>query len=667
VPEATQCSHCLRFGAFEVDLRAGELRKQGLKVKLQERPLQILALLLENPGEVVTREELRQQLWPADTFVDFDHSVNTAINKLRESLGDSAESPRFIETLPRHGYRFIGHVEPVRAIRTPQAVEAFHSAPAESGLSLVPEQSPAVPAPVVAEHPPMAVKDGRERRRRLPIVAVGGLAAVVVFGALFALNVASLRSRLLSSAGAGHGTPLPKIESIAVLPFENLSDDPKQEYFADGMTDELITTLGQISALRVISRQSVMRYKGSKKPLPEIGRELHVDAVLEAAVRRSGDRVRITVQLVRTNPERQVWAQTYQRDLGDVLALQSEVARAIASQIRIRLTPQENVRLAGSRPVNPEAYRLYLQGRYYFFKRTLPAFHKSIQLFQQALEKDPNSALAYAGLSESYAVLPFYGVALPREAFPKARAAALKALELDNTLAEAHAALGNVLFYYDWDWPAAESELKRAIELNPNYAVAHHWYSEYLSAMGRHEQAIAEARRAQEIDPVSPLMVAIECEADFNARRDDEAIKQCRKALDLDPNLGLAHNILGWAYLRKGMYEEAMAQFEEGNRLVGGDPVLGRARVYAAVGRRGEAVKMLDRFSEQCKRGEVSPMYLAFLYVALGKKQKALDWLEKAYKGRDPYILRIRVWSALDPIRSDPRFQDLMRRMNFPP
>ena len=301
----------------------------------------------------------------------------------------------------------------------------------------------------------------------------------------------------------------PKIESIAVLPLENLSGDKEQEYFADGMTEALITDLGKIGALRVISRTSVMQYKGTKKPLPQIARELNVDAIVEGTVQRSDNRVRITANLLHAPTDRHLWAETYERDLRDVLALQDEVARAIASEIQIKVTPNEQVRLASARPLNPEAYRLYLQGRYYFSKRTLPAFDKSVQLFQQVLEKEPSSALAYAGLAESYGITPFYGGALPKVAFPKAKAAALKALELDGSLAEAHASLAFVLLYWDWDWLAAERELKRAIELNPSYVTAHHWYAEYLGAMGRHDQAIAEIKRAQELDPLSPLMLTV--------------------------------------------------------------------------------------------------------------------------------------------------------------
>jgi TolB-like protein/DNA-binding winged helix-turn-helix (wHTH) protein len=438
VPGAAQSHQLVRFGAFELDLRAGELRKQGLKVKLQERPLQILALLLENPGELVTREELRRHLWAADTFVDFDHSVNTAINKLRDALGDSAENPRFIETLPRHGYRFIGAVDSGAEVRNGR----------ESAM------------------PPVR----RERRRWL---AVGAVAAIVVFGALFALNVGGLRGRLLSSVGASHGVPLPKIESIAVLPFENLSGDPQQEYFADGMTEELITELGKIGGLRVISRTSVMRYKGTKKPLPEIGRELNVDAIVEGTVRNSGGRVRITTNLLYAPTDRHLWAATYERDLRDVLSLQDEVARAVAGQIRIKVTPQENARLAATRPINPEAHRLCLLGRFYWNKRNEEGLKKANEQFQRAIEVDPTYAPAYAGLADSYLQLANNGLRPPNETMPKAKAAAQKALEIDPSLAQAHTSLAEVYKDYDWNWAASERDFQRAIQLNPNYATAH--------------------------------------------------------------------------------------------------------------------------------------------------------------------------------------------------
>ena len=508
--------------------------------------------------------------------------------------------------------------------------------------------------------PPAGAQPAAPLRKRW-IVAMAGAAVILVAAVFIARNVGGLRDRLLPKAAA------PRIESLAVLPLENLMGDPQQEYFVDGMTEELIADLSQVSALRVISRTSVMQYKGTKKSMPEIARELKVDGVIEGSVLRSGDQVRITAQLIQAATDTHLWAKSYERDLRDVLALQSEVAGAIANEIKIKLTPQEQVRLASASAVNPEAYRLYLQGRYQFSKRTLPAFEKSIQLFQQVLEKDPDYALAYAGLAESYGILPFYGGALPKDAFPKAKAAAVKALELDSSLAEAHAALGFVLLYWDWDWSATERELKHAIELKPSYVVGHHWYAEYLSAMGRHDQAIAEIKRAQELDPLSPLMLVVGGEVCFYAHRYDEVIEQCRKALELDSSYALAHSWLASAYAEKAMYEEATTEFEKAARLFGRDPWGGLALVYARTGKRDEALKILGRMREQSNRGESSPVRTACLYLAVGEKQRALDWLEKAYEERDPYMAFLNVRPELDPLRSDPRFQDLVRRMNFPP
>jgi TolB-like protein/DNA-binding winged helix-turn-helix (wHTH) protein len=390
-------SHRVHFSVFEVDLRAGELRKQGLKVKLQGQPFQILAMLLERLGEPVSREEIRRKLWPQDTFIDFEHSVNSSIKRLREALGDDAATPRFIETLPRHGYRFIAPVETL-------------------------------------SHNHISKENGEAQASRSHLLtrwiagAMVGL-AFALMAILAGLNAFSQRDRLFLRIA-----PVPKIESIAVLPLENLSHDPEQEYFADGMTEELITDLGKIRALRVISRTSVMRFKGTEKPLPVIANELNVDALVEGTVLRSGNRIRVTVNLLHARTDRHLWAETYERDFRDVISLQDEVARAIAEEIKIKVTPQEQVGLLVSPAVSPEAYRLSLQARYHFYERT--RFEKSIQLFQQALAHDPGYAPAYAGLAETYGLFPFYSVGSSKEAFPKAKAASLKAVEFDGSLAE---------------------------------------------------------------------------------------------------------------------------------------------------------------------------------------------------------------------------------------
>ena len=458
------------------------------------------------------------------------------------------------------------------------------------------------------------------------------------------------------------------LDSIAVLPLENLSGDPAQEYFSDGMTDALITELQKIKSLRVISRTSVRQYKGTIKTLPEIARELNVKAVVEGSVLRDSDNVRINVQLLQASPEKHLWANAFDRKMKNVLGLQSEVAQSIAQEIRVTVTPQEQTRLASARTINTEAYQLYLQGRYHFAQRTLAAFNKSIQLFQQALDKDPDDALAYAGLAESYGILPFYGGALPKDAFPKAKAAALKALELDNSLAEAHAAVGFVLFYWDWDWPAAEKELLQAIDLKQSYVVAHHWYAEYLSAMGRHEQAVAEIKIAQELDPVSPLMLAIGGEVCNYAGRYDEAIEQCLKAIEIDSNFALAHSNLSSAYSKKGKYKEAISESEKSVRLFGGtsDALLWLASTYAAAGVRAKALEFLDQATQQSKRQPVESSSVADVYACLGEKNRALDWLETAYGQRDSYMVFLNVDHDLNALHSERRFQDLVRRMNLP-
>jgi serine/threonine protein kinase/TolB-like protein/Tfp pilus assembly protein PilF len=496
-------------------------------------------------------------------------------------------------------------------------------------------------------------------------LGIATLALAAVLAVLAGLNVAGLRDRLL-----GRGGP-PKIESIAVLPLANLSGDPEQEYFADGMTDELITNLSKIGSLKVISRTSVMQYKGAKKPLREIAQALGVDGVIEGSVFRAGNRVRITAQLIHAATDRHLWAESYERDLTDVMALQGEVTRAIAGEVKAALTPQEQAHLAAARPANPDAHEAYLKGRYYWNSRTEEGLKKSLEYFQQAIEKDPGYALAYAGLADAYGLLgdSTYGVMAPKEAYPRAKAAAFRALEMDETLAEAHASLGLEKMMYAWDWTGAEKEFKRAIELNPGYATAHHWYAEYLSAMGRHDEAIAEIKRAQELDPLSLMINAIGGYVFFCARRYDEAIAQCRRTLELNAGFYPARLFLGWAYEQKQLYDEAISEYQKGIALEEGNPALAAflAHAYAAAGRKTEALKIIPQLMEISKRRYVSPYDIAQIYTALADNGRALQWLEKAYQERDSELLWLKVDPGSNRLRSDPRFQDLLRRMNFPP
>jgi TolB-like protein/Flp pilus assembly protein TadD len=605
-------------------------------MRLQDKPLQILTLLLEHPGDVVTREELQKRLWTGGIIVDFEHSINTAVKRLREALGDDAEHPRFIETLPRHGYRFI--------------------APVEGGAMQE------LPLPTTG---PRAVRESPLRRHWAVAVASGLVVAVVAV--LFALNIAGLRERVLRAVGAVREPPL-HIQSIAVLPLENLSRDPEQEYFTDGMTDALITDLAKISALRVISRNSTMQYKGQRKPTPQIAKELNVDAVVEGTVLRSGNRVRISAQLIQANPEKHLWAESYERDLRDVLALQSEVAGAIANEIKIKVTPQEQARLANARPVNPDAHEAYLKGRYYWNLRTEGGLKKGIEYFQQAIEKDPGYALAYAGLADAYFSLADYGLMSPSEAYPRVKAAVLKALDIDETLAEAHRPLSAAL-ECEWDWAGAEREIKRAIELNPGYATAHQSYAEHLSAMGRHNEAMAEAKRAQELDPVSPSINTAAAQVFFFARRYDEAIAQCRKTLELNAGFHTAHIYLCRAYEQQRLYDEAISECHKAMALDEGNPApaANLARAYAAAGKRTEALKVLSSLKELSRQRYVSPYQMAYIYAALGDFNQAFAWLERAYQEGSPGLVFLKVDPRVDRLRPDPRFQDLLRRVNFPP
>jgi len=618
-----------RFDVFEVDLRSGELRKPGSKIRLQDKPLQILTLLLEHPGEVVTRQEIEKRLWPSGVIVDFEHSINTAVKRLREALGDDAEHPRYIETLPRHGYRFIAAVDVGAGLARPQ--------------------------------------EGRALPYRF--VASATAAVVVIVAAVVALNVAGLRDRLLSVAGARHGVPLPKIESIAVLPLESLSRDPEHEYFADGMTEELITNLGKISALRVISRTSVMRYKGTKKPLPEIAKELNVDTVVEGTVMRAGDRVRITANLMHAPSDRHLWAETYERNLGDVLTLQGEVARAIASEIQVKVTPQERARLASTRPVNPEAYAAYLKGRSSLEAWTEAGCRTAIKWFEKAIDRDSTYAPPYAGVADAYYTLAYLNFVPPREAIPRAKEAAAKALALDESVAEAYASLCWIRTLYDWDWQAAGKACARAVELNPNSAYAQHAFSHYLWVMGRMDEAFLASRHYLELDPLTTTAhVHLGSHYCFSHQY-DQAIEQFQEALRLDPNYPEAYASIADPYIAKRKYGEAVAALQKAVMLSKDNPFyLGAlAHAYAKAGAREEATKVLDQLKRLSKHKFVGGIDFAIVYTELGDKDRAFEWLAKAFEQRDIRLAYIKVEDLFDPLRSDPRFQNLLRRMNFPP
>jgi TolB-like protein/Flp pilus assembly protein TadD len=455
---------------------------------------------------------------------------------------------------------------------------------------------------------------------------------------------------------------------LAVLPLDSLSGDASQNYFADGMTDELITDLAQISALRVISRTSVMVYKGARKPLPQIARELNVDAVVEGTVLRSGDQVRITAQLIEAATDKHLWSQSYEGELRDTLALQDRVARAIAEQIQINLTPREQAALKNVKAVNPQAYESYLKGRYFWNKRTAEGLKVALAYFNQATEEDPKYAHAYSGLADTYALLGDwqYAVMTPREAFPKAKAAALKAVELDSALGEAHNSLAFVLDGFDWDLDAGGKEFRRAIELNPGYATAHHWYAWHLALLGRYDEAIAEMRKAENLDPLSLIINADLAELLVLAHSYDESIQQSRKTIEMDPDFAFAHNQLAQAYLQKHMYEEAVVELQKAVQLSGGSPtcIANLARADVLSGKRSEAVKLLSDLKKRATPAYSYASEIAVIYVALGDTDQAMACLEKGYAERfNPGVL---LRPGFDPLRSDSRFQDLVHRVGLP-
>jgi len=610
----------VRFGAFEFDQRVGELRKHGLRIKLQGQPVDVLVILLERPGEVVTRDELQKRLWAVDTYVDFEHSLNAAIKRLRAALGDSAEAPRFVETIPRRGYRFIAPLSQ--------------------------------PPPSV---PPAPMQDQKPARRRLFALAAAATAVIVLL-TIIGMKLPALRETLRNRTLSG------PIRSLAVLPLANLSGDPDQDYFVDGMTDALRQYLEGISSLRVISRTSSMHYRGSDKPLPDIARELKVDAVVDGSVLHAGDRVRINVELIQAGMDRHLWSNSYERDLRDIFALQADVARTIADEIRVKLTPTDRARLAQVHASNPDAYEAYSKGRFFWNKRTQEDLKKAIGFFQQAVDKDPNYALAYDGLADCWLPLAWYGYMSPSEALPYAKAAVNKALSLDDSLAEAHTSLAFVSLYYDRDWTKAEREFRRGIVLNPNYANGHHWYAEYLTLVGRHKQAIAESERARELDPLSTIINTWLGSRYFFARQYDKAIEEYRNALEMDPNFAPARLVLGHAYEQKGMLKEAIAEFERAVSLGGGSSVYtaSLAHAFGVAGRSAEAVRLLEDLKKMAASRFVSSYDLALAHLGLAENNQALELLSVAVQERSPRVAFLGVEPRFDGLRADPKFKKLM-------
>ncbi len=612
----------VHFSVFEVDLRAGELRKQGLKVRLHGQPFQVLAMLLERPGELVSREEIREKLWPQDTFIDFEHSVNSSIKRLREALGDDAATPRFIETLPRHGYRFIAPVQ-------------THYLTLASGLG--------------------QMQQFASKYKWIVVVATLVIASVAVY---------VLWNYGLNRQGQ------PRRPMLAVLPLENLTGNEELDYVSDGITEEIITELGRINPdrLGVIARTSTSRYKKTTKTVAEMGRELGVDYVIEGSLRQASPRIRVTVQLIRVSDQTHLWAKAYDIIPPEAASIHKDVASQITGSLGIELSPGR-ARLENARPVNPEAREAYLRGRYWLTRGTGAAATNARQYLERAIELDPNYAQAYASLAYAYIFLGNYGVLPQTEAKPKARELAEKSLALDDSLLDGRLALAGVMAEYEWNFAGAAKLYQTAVTQDPNSAAAHQWYSALLSEIGRSEQAIGEIKKAYELDPVS-LRVGVDFgRAYYWARYYDEAIEQYHKVLELDPNYSGAHSMLGLALLEKREYERAVSELQKGVALLPGNKEgysiwLGYA--YAVAGKRNEAQSMLATQVAHHAQTQAGAQGIALTYVGLGDKDQAFKWLETAYRERDT-VATLKAYPYWDSIRSDPRFQYILRRMNFPP
>jgi TolB-like protein/DNA-binding winged helix-turn-helix (wHTH) protein/Flp pilus assembly protein TadD len=614
----------VRFGVFEADLRTGELHKAGAKVRLSGQPFDVLTLLLERPGDVVTREELKERLWPKDVFVDFDQSLNKAVNKIREAIGDDADSPRFVETLPRRGYRFIA---PVATVEAPSsAAAAALAGPAAKPPSRVP------PA----------------------LLAVGLVALGLALALLWSRRSAPPAGRV----------------RLLVLPFENLSG-PEGDYFSDGLTEEMIAQVGTLDPARlgVIARTSAMHYKGTRKPADQIARELGVDYIVEGSVRREGERVRITAQLIETRTQTHLWAESYDREAAGVLGIQGEVARRIADSLALELLPERRGALGEPGTRSSAAHDAYLRGRFLWNKRTDEGLRRSLAAFEEAVLADPGYAPAFAGLADAWNVLADYALVPPVEAAPKAEAAARRALSLKPDLAEAHAAHAYTRWNFYWDAKGAEQAFSRALELRPGYAAARQWYGTYLGQVGRFAEAREQVARAQELDPLS-LIIRTNAGALSYFERDFEAAAAAsRKTLALDPEFPVALWVLGLAEEGAGRFEAAVAAFERAVTASSGNPTYRAARGHALArrGQTAEARAVLLELSALRRSSYVSPFDLALLHAGLGETSAALDSLEECYLKRSSAVADLAVDPRLDPLRGEPRFQALLARAGLPP
>jgi TolB-like protein/DNA-binding winged helix-turn-helix (wHTH) protein/Flp pilus assembly protein TadD len=678
----------VRFGDFELDTARYQVRRAGRLLKLERIPMELLALLVEKNGELVSREAIVERLWGKDVFLETEHSINTAINKIRRALRDDPRNPQYIQTVSGKGYRFLAETrasletaasapltEPqasgLPGPRSPAKVTGIQGSPPEGGSSAEADSSAAETALApgmlersqvrtlsaqAAETPKDLSSPPIPTPKRPPLFwAAAGL--LVAAATLYAL-MRNWHTTAWTAAGRD-------IHSIAVLPLANLSKDPEQEYLVDGLTDQLITDLARTTPLRVISRTSAMQYKQAHKPLPEIARELNVDAIVEGSVLPRQGNVRITAQLLDARNDQHLWAQSYERSANDLLAIQDEVANDIAQQIATTLQPVS--RSPHERAANPEAYDKYLRGRFFWNRRTLADLQKAIGYYQQAIDLDPNFAPAYAALGDAYAVITFRGGPPPIETYPRAREAAEKALQLDSTLADAHALLGEVKVNYDFDWEGGEREFQRAIELNPNYPTAHHWYALLLALQKKPREAQIEIEKGFALDPLSMAIYTTRAELRNWQRQPDQALALLRQAQDLDPSFVDLYAAFGAAYEQKKLYAEARQSYERATDLSSGNPkmLMMQAHAYALTGEKDSASALIRRVRVG-RQGYLADSDVAAVYCAMGENAIAMDLLNNGFKDHDEGLTTLAVEPLFDGCRRDPRFERLLRRLRLP-
>jgi len=639
--------HLLVFGPFRLDPEQRLLLRDQRPIPLSPKAFDLLLVLVQRRGQLVLKDDLMQILWP-DTFVE-ESNLGQQVFQLRKALGETAQDSSYIVTVPGRGYRFAQEVRLAAADGEQESEEQIVVASRSLARVVIEEGSPASPWHALTSGA------GQIRTR----VAVAVTAGLIIAGCV------AWRLHYRSAQATNPGRVM-----LAVLPFQNLTGDPEEEYFADGITEEMITKLGQLhpEQLGVIARASVMGYKHGDKRLDQVGRELSVQYVLEGSLRRTADHLRITAQLIRVKDQSHLWAEDYDRQLQDVLSVEDEVAAVVAREIQLRLTPQQRLNLSSARVVNPEAHEAYLKGRFFWNKRTEGGFRKAVEYFNDAIAKDPNYAQAYAGLADAYLLLGGYGFEPQEDTIPSAKQAALRAVQIDDTLAEPHTTLG-LVYVAEWNWAEAEKSYKRAIELDPNYSVAHHWHGDgYLAGIpGKTEEMLSELRKAHELDPLSPMITTDLARRLCYAGRCDEGMKLFQEVLKIDPDFVQAHYYLSEAYELRGMYPEAIAEVQKINSPDATRYVTGQlGHIYALQGRRREALEVVSRLQQLSQRTYVDPRYIANIYVALGEKDLAFVWLEKAYEEHSSTIPGLKTSWVYDPIRSDPRFADLVRRVGIP-